>query len=270
MQIGTVINAPISKANQIDKSAHRNNAMQFIEKNKGNLKSINQSSQNITKFEKEYSYNDLINGKSRQAFENNDLLIETDINAKPITIINKIKKNSPGVQFNGNRKMYVNRLRLEKQELDKIAETLANEISTEEKVFGEYAETHDGYIAYKWNRSYNGIKYYFDFILVVLDPVDGDIASVSKRFDSELPTNTIKLDLNQSIEIAQKYIKEKGLQNIHEIVSSEAIIINSKEQSLSSRFAYAITFNTTMPVKGTTTLMVDAENGEVLEVVATK
>lgn len=139
----------------------------------------------------------------------------------------------------------------------------------------ENANLADGYVSYKWSRTYNNEKFSTDFILLILDPGTGDIVSISKRFNSNIPSNKIKITEGQAQKVAIKYMADKN--EPIDIIKTESLIVNpivdGSANPLSvkeSKYAFAITFKKIQPVPGETIVWVDKADETILGEITTK
>lgn len=251
------------------------NSIKTSKNGENTLKSITKESKDISKFDKKYQSQNNPYNQNRSIFENNELSIEIDDTGSPITFTNKDKRdNPPAAKYDGNPTEVAKIKKLDKTKLDGIANEVLKKISNENVEFVESSDLSEGYISYKWSRVSNNYKHNLDFILVILDPSDGDIVSVSKKFVSDLPKNEVKISSDKAKEIAKSYVSNDD--SLTDILKSEILVVNPmdtanlKQFNKDSRIAYEITFNKIKPVPGETKIWVDAETGQILGRITTK
>ncbi len=264
-------NAP---SDPIEKKAK--NFIDNIKQNKdggNNLKSLVDKTKDLSKFTNKYQVYNNTWGQNRWILENDGLLIETDDVGNPITFFNKVKKDQPpAAKYHGDITRLTDIKKLDKKTLLSIAKDVADKISKEEKVLVETTQMNDGYVAYKWSRSLQGYTYDTDFVLVILDPSDGGIVCMSKRFPSKDAAINIKISSDKAVEIAQNELMRNSSIEIFSVVKTELIIVNPNnywkdKKDLSkfndnARLAYAVTFKKVEPNNGEIIIWIDAESGK--------
>lgn len=245
------------------------------------LKTVSEQSKKVSGFASHHR-SDRHNPFGRQTYihENDELRVEVDEVGKPITFENKNKIVSRGARYEGHVERYNFLVKKDRKVLDAAANTVADALSPEKRKFHEVDEMSDGYTAYKWKRTYNGYPYDFDFVMVIVDPVDGDTACASKRFVSNEPTNSVKLDERQAKKLGADFV-QKQLPGVTQILlKSEIKVVNLPSTETATVFvdvttpmpmpkfnpetklAYALTYKKDKPYPGETEVWIDAENGQ--------
>lgn len=251
------------------------NSIKTLQDGEGILKSISKESKDISKFNKKYQSQDNPYNQKRSIFDNEELSVELDDTDFPITFTNKNKTNNPpAAKYGGNPVELAKIKKLDKTKLDGIANEVLKKVNNDKVQFMESSDLSEGYISYKWARVSNNYKHSLDFILIILDPTDGDIVSISKKFVSNSPKNEVKISSDKAKELAKSYVSNDD--TVTDILKSEILVVNPintanlKKFNKDSRIAYEITFNKVKPVLGETKVWADAENGEILGRITTK
>lgn len=262
-----------AKGDQVADDYREKNAINFVTKldvNPTVIKNANTESSTNVKFDKKSTSSRNVYKQNRYIFENNQVIVEEDEYGNPITFENKDKKVSP------IEKNQLDVPKLDKNKLDNFANKAFAKFNNNDAKLVDINNMHDGYVAYKWARTFNGYKYEQDFILVILDPSDGSIVSMSKRFLSKEPNNNVKINEEEAKRYATKYVGSTN--KLGNIIKSEILVVSpinettkkQKINEINSRLAYAVTFQKLLPSPGETIIWIDAENGQVLGHVTTK
>jgi len=253
----------------LDSRAEKN-AVELIDKicqSQPSNNSKNAPNDSLRKFSKKEKVKDNNWKKDRIRMENDSIIIETDLNASPITYINKAKITPERLSKKISEKKY-------QEQLKDIAEKVASNIVESQATFVSSKELDNGYMEYRWNRNYCGYEFIDDFMIIVMNPEDGEVVSISKRFVSNIPTVNIVKNKNEAIDLAKKLLTNNKKIKLDKVVSAEKQIINPNKHWIDSndvgefnphaRLAYAITFQTTDGDEFTATVWIDCENGNVL------
>lgn len=102
-----------------------------------------------------------------------------------------------------------------------------------------------------------------DFIQIIVDPTDGKIASVSKRWANSIPDNLNKpyIDTTTATNTATKYINDHN-KTIKNFLSSQLEIVLPDNDVSKPKVVYSVKFNTN--TSSEYSIWVDAATGTVL------
>lgn len=244
-----------------DKLTAKKNAKDFVE----NIMNIEKKSNIKNEFNIEYEKKIPLYNMHTLVLENDEVKVELDNKGEPIVYRNKLKTPLDKI-ISTNKK-------LNKEDLQTKATNVADGFGKEKKILIGIEEMFNGYMSYKWARTYDGYNYDLDFVSVTLDTYTGDIILASKMYVSNEPQNKIKLDESAALKIAIKETNKFIDCKIGDLLSNNILIVNPNykwsENATSdlvkgTRLAYAFTFRLKEPYEGELTLWIDAENGSFL------
>ncbi|MBE6052797.1 MAG: hypothetical protein E7212_02615 [Clostridium sartagoforme] len=257
----------LAKDNGIDNSKKLIEDINYITENKldSSVKRVSESKDSIYDIELE-------------EFESKDLIIDYEKSGNLIMIVDKNKKDEV-IKKNKERaikdKEKLNQLSNDKkikikEKAEKISKLFNNdnEKLKESIEFIDEYEIMDGTIAFKWARTENGYKYNEDFIMVIMDPLDGKLVVANKMYKSSSPTNNVKINEEKAAEIASSELEFKNNIDTSKIIKIELKIINPNYYwtnpiltSTDSKLAYEVTFSKKSPYKGEASIWINAEDG---------
>lgn len=196
------------------------------------------------KFTEKSSVNNSKWKQNKWVLENDMLEVETNESGEPITFIDKNKMKLD----DNSKKQNLLKIQNNKNDIDnylKSATDIADSLQKDDKIFIGKETTNEGFIAFTWKRTINKIIFSNDFIQIIVDPADGKVASVSKRWTTIIPDNldTKYIDESNAKDIATKYLQDNNVV-IKSFLSSNLEIVLPNNDVLSSKVVYSIKFNT--------------------------
>lgn len=252
--------ANLNNKYSFDKDKAKSISKDFVE----SIDLVERNAKHKNEFNKEYEQ-DLRLGKKALAFENDEVSVVVNDQGEPIVYMNKLKTSKETIKYKDKK--------LKKEDLENQVSKMADKFEKENKTPISVEELYNGFVAYKYARTYKGYKYINDFVLVTLDPSTGEIAAASKMFLSNEPKINKQLSEDNAKDIAIKSVGKLEGYKVDDIIGKDILIVNPNNKwtndivaqvSMDTRLAYSFTFKMIEPYAGELTVWIDAEDGKVL------
>lgn len=224
-------------------------------------------------FNKEEKVKDTLWKMDRYSLENDSYSVETDTNGAPITYIKKSKVTNDAL-YKQKHSVKASLDSVGTKNITSVANEAVADLKDNNTVFAGTTTLDNGYIEYRWNRVVSGYKFQNDFMIVVMDPNDNSVVSISKRFVSNMPQS---IDVACSKEDAQSnaknFLTSKTKIKLNDIKDINLEIVNPNLQftgkddvdfNKDTKLAYVISYNINESKDEFAAVYVDAQTGEIV------